>query len=135
MADSKQQTATTFGLMKYVHLTFILGIFVTGWLLVKVVDSAWTSLNLQFVQVPAPNAALVFLIGAGIAVSLGLYLWRHPVVNRLVIEIVTELSKVTWPTRKELYSSTVVVIVVSIISALIVAAFDAFWSWVTGFIY
>ncbi len=134
MADNRQ-TATTFGLMKYVHLTFVIGMFVAGWLLVKIVGSAWISLNLQFVQIPAPNDAIVFLLGGGIAALLTFYFWKHPGINKLVVEIVTELSKVTWPTRKELSSSTVVVIVVSVISALIVAAFDAFWSWLTGFIY
>jgi preprotein translocase subunit SecE len=134
MADEKQ-TATTFGLMKYVHLTFLAGAFAGGWLLTNIVGSAWTSLNLAWVQVPAPNSALTFVIGGGVAVAVAFYLWRHPKVNRLVVEIVTELSKVTWPNRKELYSSTVVVVVVSIIAALILGAFDAFWSWVTGFIY
>ncbi|MBN2803360.1 MAG: preprotein translocase subunit SecE [Deltaproteobacteria bacterium] len=134
MAENNQ-TVATFGLMKYVHLTFIVGTFVAGWLLVKMTGTLWTALNLKFVQVPAPNGAIVFLAGGGIAAGLAFYLWKHPGVNKLVVEIVTELSKVTWPSRKELSQSTVVVIVVSVISALIVAAFDAFWSWLTGFIY
>lgn len=134
MADEKQ-TATSFGLMKYVHLTFVAGAVVGGWLLSNIVHSVWTSLNLTWVQVPAPSLPLSIVGGSGIAVAFALYLWRHSQVNRIVVEIVTELSKVTWPTRKELSSSTIVVIVVSIIAALILGAFDAFWSWVTGFIY
>ncbi|MBN2528337.1 MAG: preprotein translocase subunit SecE [Deltaproteobacteria bacterium] len=134
MADEKQ-TATSFGLMKYVHLTFVAGAVVGGWLFTKIVHTVWTSLNLAMVQMPAPNMAIAIAVGAGIAIALAFYLWRNPQVNKLVVEIVTELSKVTWPTRKELSSSTVVVIVVSIIAALILGAFDAFWSWVTGFIY
>jgi preprotein translocase subunit SecE len=134
MADDKQ-TATTFGLMKYVHLTFVAGAVVGGWLLTNIVNSIWTSLNLAWVEVPAPNLALSFVIGGGTILAVTLYLWRHPKINRLVVEIVTELSKVTWPTRKELSSSTIVVVVVSVIAALILGAFDAFWSWATSFIY
>ncbi len=134
MADEKQ-TATTFGLMKYVHLTFIVGALGSAWLLSRVLEVVWTSMNLRWVEVPAPNTMLVLVISAAVALSVGFYLWRHPSVNRLVVEIVTELSKVTWPTRKELYASTVVVVIVSIIAAIILGAFDAFWSWVTGFIY
>ncbi|MBN2343149.1 MAG: preprotein translocase subunit SecE [Deltaproteobacteria bacterium] len=134
MADDKQ-TATSFGLMKYVHLTFMAGAVVGGWLLTQIVNTVWTSLNLTWVEVPAPSMAVSVVIGGGVAVAIALYLWRHPQINKIVVEIVTELSKVTWPTRKELSSSTVVVVVVSIIAALILGAFDAFWSWVTGFIY
>ncbi len=134
MADEKQ-TATSFGLMKYVHLTFVAGAVIGGWLFSNIIQTVWTSLNLAWVQVPAPNLGLSVISGAAVAVALALYLWRNPQVNKLVVEIVTELSKVTWPTKKELSSSTIVVIVVSVIAALILGAFDAFWSWVTGFIY
>lgn len=128
-------TATTFGLMKYVHLTFFAGAAAGSWLLVNLVGTVWTSLNLSIAEVPAPSFFMSVLIGAGTAVAFAVYLWRHPKVNRLVVEIVTELSKVTWPTRKELSASTVVVLVVSVIAAIILGAFDAFWSWATAFIY
>jgi preprotein translocase subunit SecE len=134
MAEEKQVTAT-FGLMKYVHLTFITGAFAAGWLLTKIVSSIWTSMNLAWIMVPAPSAVLSMIIGAGVSVSVAFYLWKHAQVNKLVVEIVTELSRVTWPTKKELYASTIVVIIVSIIASIILGAFDAFWSWVTGFIY
>jgi preprotein translocase subunit SecE len=136
MNDTKEVAASSsFGLMKYVHLTFFAGAFTGGWLLIKIVDSIWVNLNLTFAQVPSPNFGVSFLVGGGIAVAFAFYLWRHPHVNRLVVEIVTELSKVTWPTRKELSASTVVVLVVSIIASLILGAFDAFWSWATSLIY
>ena len=136
MNETKENaTPTNFGLMKYVHVTFFAGALVAGWLLVNLTDTVWTSLNLAVTAVPAPVFWIEFVMGGGIAIALALYMWRHPQLNRLVVEIVTELSKVTWPTRKELSSSTVVVLVVSIIAAMILGAFDAFWSWATGFIY
>ena len=66
MADEKQ-TATSFGLMKYVHLTFIAGAVVGGWLFTNIVQTVWTSLNLAWVEVPAPNFALSVVAGAGSA--------------------------------------------------------------------
>ena len=52
-----------------------------------------------------------------------------------VVEVCVELSKVTWPTRKETWSQTIVVIVVSIIAAIILGVFDAFWAQITDLIY
>ena len=46
-----------------------------------------------------------------------------------------ELSKVSWPTRKETWSQTIVVIIVSIIAAVILGVFDAVWAQITDFIY
>ncbi|MCP4601434.1 MAG: preprotein translocase subunit SecE [Proteobacteria bacterium] len=78
---------------------------------------------------------MAVVVGGAGAAGLTVYLWRHPKVNRLALEIVTELSKVTWPTRKELSASTVVVIILSIIAALILGLFDFFWAWATDLIY
>jgi len=135
--EQKKETAatpTTFGLTKYVHVMFFAGALVVGWLFVKIIDNVWTSLNLTFTAVPAPRYWWVIVAGGGLAAATAAYMWRHPKVNRLAVEIVTELSKVTWPTRKELSVSTVVVLVVSVIAAVILGLFDLFWSWLTGLV-
>ena len=49
-----------------------------------------------------------------------LALYRNEKVSRVAHEVVGELAKVTWPTRKETQVSTIVVIVTSIIAAVIV---------------
>jgi preprotein translocase subunit SecE len=46
-----------------------------------------------------------------------------------------ELKKVTWPTPKEVRTATVVVLVMSIISALILGLFDFVWSNLTELVY
>jgi preprotein translocase subunit SecE len=131
MAVTKQNqeaaAPTTFGLMKYVHAMFFAGAVVIGWILVSLIDEIWAAMHFRFGWVPAPNDWWAIGGGAALALILALYMWRHPKV--------TELSKVTWPTRKELSVSTVVVIVVSVIAAIILGLFDLFWSWATDFIY
>ena len=72
---------------------------------------------------------------AGVGVATVLYAYRHPVVSPLSKEIVSELGKVTWPTRKETYYATLVVIVTSIVCAIILGIFDAAWSYLTDLIY
>jgi preprotein translocase subunit SecE len=61
--------------------------------------------------------------------------YRSEKVHTFVVEVCVELSEVTWPTRKETWSQTIIVIVVSIIAAIILGVFDAVWSQITDFIY
>jgi preprotein translocase subunit SecE len=135
--SAKQESigTTTLGLTKWAHAMFFAGTVVIGWLFVKVIETAWTALNLTFVWAPPPIMWAVIAVGGGGAAGLALYMWRHPKVNKLSLEIVMELSKVTWPTRKELYASTVVVIVISIIASIILWLFDFFWAMTTDLIY
>ena len=136
MSENRQNiSAPTLGLAKYVHAMFLAGALAFGWLLANIISSIWTSLNLEFTFVPPPSEFVAVLTGGAISVGVIYYLWRHPQVNRLAIEIVTELSKVSWPTRKELSASTIVVIVLSIIASIIMGLFDFFWAWVTDLIY
>ena len=46
-----------------------------------------------------------------------------------------ELKKVSWPTRKELFKSTWVVVVIVAITAVLVYAFDALFSLITNLLY
>ena len=125
------QAAAAFGLMRYVHAIFFGGAIALAWLLIQIVDTAWTRLNLGFAWMPAPRGWMTIAIGGIAGFGMAIYMWRHPKLNRLAVEVVTELSKVTWPTRKELSASTVVVIVVSIIASIILGVFDMFWAWAT----
>ena len=45
------------------------------------------------------------------------------------------MSRVTWPTRKETSSSTVIVVVTSVITAFVLFMFDTVWSAVTDLVY
>ena len=128
-------TSSPFGLIRYVHTMFIGGVFLVGWLLTQVIETTWTSLNLSITVVPPPSYWISVAGASVVSIAAGLYLWRHPKVNRLAVEIVSELSKVSWPTRKELYQSTIVVIILSIIAAVIIGLFDGFWSWFTDKIF
>ncbi|KPK15008.1 MAG: hypothetical protein AMJ62_11195 [Myxococcales bacterium SG8_38] len=61
--------------------------------------------------------------------------YRSKKTHTFVVEVCVELSKVTWPARKETWSQTIVVIIVSVIAAIILGVFDAVWSQITDFIY
>jgi preprotein translocase SecE subunit len=74
---------------------------------------------------------LAALIGAASA----LYYWRRTRARQLAEEVATEMSKVTWPTRNEVTSGTVVVIVTTVISTVFFALMDKFWGFVTNLVY
>lgn len=81
------------------------------------------------------NDWLLLAASVAVGVATTVYLYRHPVVSPLSKEVVSELGKVTWPTRKETYYATLVVIVTSIVCAIILGVFDAMWSYLTDLIY
>jgi preprotein translocase subunit SecE len=116
------------GLSRWVQYVFVVIAAVVLWLADKLITVGW-----QYID--EPNDVVVTAISAilGFAVALGLY--RTEKSHRLVVDVVSELSKVSWPSRKETYASTIVVIVTSIIAAAIVGSFDFVWSAITDLLY
>ena len=75
-------------------------------------------------------AAYVLVLGVAV------FVLRYQPVFQAACEVVDELSKVTWPTRDETSSATVVVLAAVFISAAYLGLFDAIWlslsNWVLG---
>ena len=75
------------------------------------------------------------LLGIGVGVFGGIYLWRHERLFQLANEVAGELSKVTWPGVEETRVSTIVTIVTTIIVAVCLWAFDVLFSALTKLFY
>jgi len=73
------------------------------------------------------SACLAYLIAATSAI----FVLRHQPTYQLAIEVADELGKVSWPTRQETGSATMVVIVTVLICSAYLGVFDAFWLWIT----
>ncbi len=113
---------------KWTHVLFAVGGIILAWLLSKSGDWAWSYFG-------KPNS---FAVGTGAFLVAGiatLIAWKNEQLFGLAQEVTTELKKVTWPTRKETVSSTIVVIVTTIVASLLLGVFDGVWSWVTRMIY
>ncbi len=107
-----------------------------GLLVAALAASAW----------PAAREAAVWLAWAGVA-ALGLFValrWRDLVERTadwwrrgrtFLAEVRTELGRVTWPTRKEVYATTFVVIVTSIFFGLYLWGVDLVVNSLVGFIF
>lgn len=114
---------------KPVHMVYLGGGLLLFYLLKWTTDWVWG----YFTR--APNEFYVTAGSALAALVVGISLYRHERTYSLVNEVCAELKKVSWPTGKEVKAATIVVIVMTIISALILGFFDFIWSNVTQFIY
>ena len=122
------EQAKTLGLQRWVLMAFVAAGALLFWLTDKVVVMAWS-------KVAEPSTLLASAAAALVAVVATIRLYNNESINRLSYEVVGELSKVTWPSRKETQVSTGVVIVTSVIAAAILGVFDLIWSTVTDYIY
>ena len=129
--DTKKEQdaqAQTLGLTRWVGVAYMVFALFVLWLLDKVITIVWSI----FAE---PNPTLVTVASLAIAGVSALVLFKNEKVNAVVYEVVGELSRVTWPSRDETTTSTIVVIIASIIASLIVGGFDAAWSAITDLIY
>lgn len=127
-APANPMGARTLGIERWVQFGFIAFAATAFWLADKVILMAWDQFAEPDPTIVAGLAALVGILGAWLT-------YKNEAANSFAHESAAELSKVTWPTRKETWSNTVVTVVVSLIAAAILFAFDATWSAITDLIY
>ena len=77
---------------------------------------------------------LTTLLGCFIALAGAAFVLTHKPTHALAVEVVDELTRVTWPSREEAMNATVVVIVTVLVCSAYLGIFDAFWLWVTNFV-
>jgi preprotein translocase subunit SecE len=105
---------------KYVHLLFAVGALIVAFLLAKTGDWVWSYFAKPNDMIINGGALLVGVVGAYVA-------YRNERVFAAAYDVTAELEKVTWPTRKETYAATIVVIVTVAISSIILWGFDMIW--------
>lgn len=97
-------------------------------------------LNWLFVYLGVTNPriagvlALTNVLAYCIAAAAALFCLLHRPTRQLAGEVVEELAKVTWPTRAETGSATVVVIVTVLICSVFLGFFDVMWRALTDWI-
>ncbi|MFO7302337.1 MAG: preprotein translocase subunit SecE [Acidobacteriota bacterium] len=55
--------------------------------------------------------------------------------RRFLTEVRAELGRVTWPTRREVWATTIVVIIVSVFIGLYLYAWDLVLSWLVAWVF
>jgi preprotein translocase SecE subunit len=110
---------------KYIHLTFAIGILLLTFLVYKTGDWIWS----YFAK---PNELAMQGAALLCSVVVGVLAYRNERVFASTSEVTRELEKVTWPTKKETYYATIIVIVTVAIATIILASFDFIWAFLAG---
>ena len=110
---------------KYIHLTFAIGILLLTFLVYKTGDWIWS----YFAK---PNELAMQGMALVCSVIVGIVAYRNERVFASTSDVTRELEKVTWPTKKETYYGTIVVIVTVVIATVVLSFFDIIWAFLAG---
>jgi preprotein translocase subunit SecE len=113
---------------KWVHFLYAMAGLALVFLLVKTGEWVWS----YFAK---PKQLILYAAAFVVSGGVVWLAWRSEEIFGLATEVVTELSKVAWPTRRETGMATLVVIVTVIVASLFLGMFDAIWAGMTGVIY
>jgi preprotein translocase subunit SecE len=109
---------------------YLCGAVLLFYLLQWSIDWVW-----GFMATP-PSEFKISIASAAITVIAAVVLYRNDRVYNLANEVAGELKKVTWPSWKEVRAATIVVVVMSLISAAILGlVFDVAWTNLTELVY
>jgi preprotein translocase subunit SecE len=123
------------GYQRYVYAAYMAGAMLVAFLVSKIGHEAWYRLGQWKPAIGEPTDEILYPIAAVIGVLVALYYWRKPDARQYANEVAEELSKVTWPSRKEVTNSTTVVVFTTLFATVFFALMDRFWGFITDKIY
>ena len=123
------------GYTRFVYAAYMGGAMLVAFLIAKIGHLAWYRLGQWKPELGEPRDEIVYIAASIVGVLVALYYWRKPEARQYANEVAEELSKVTWPTRKEVTNSTTVVIFYTLFATVFFALLDQFWKYVTDKIY
>jgi preprotein translocase SecE subunit len=113
---------------KWVHFLYAVAGFTLIFLFFKTGDWVWSYFS-------KPKPLPLYLGSLGIGGLITWLAWRNAELFNLASEVVAELGKVAWPTRRETGMATLVVIVTVVLASVILGIFDALWAGMTALLY
>ncbi len=125
------------GHKRFVYAGYMGGAIAVAFLLSKIGNMAWYRVSQWKPQwgLGDPKDELIMGVSAAIGGLVALYYWRKKRARQYIEEVAEELSKVTWPSRKEVTNSTAVVVFTTLSMTVFFALMDQFWRYVTDKIY
>ncbi len=138
--ESEQQSADAnvpvqLGYQRYVYAAYMAAAMLVGFLVAKIGHAGWYRLGQWKPEFGEPKDEIVYLVAGLIGVLVAVYYWRKAEARKYVMEVAEELSKVTWPSRKEVTNSTTVVVFTTVFATVFFALMDRFWGFITDKIY
>ncbi len=112
------------GVAKYLYTGFFVGGCIVAYLVNHLLDTVWEGHE---------NATNAIAVVAGVVAVF--VAWKNERLRTLAMETIDELSQVTWPTKQETSTATVVVLITSVVATVVIFLLDRFWQWLTNLIY
>ena len=110
---------------KWVTLSYLAAAVLFGYV---VFTMAGKLVSFYDLEVKIRNIGLILRVSsAALGVLLFVILYRHDDANQFMNEVMTELSRVSWPSQKETTSSTFIVIVMVLVSGTVLGLLDFLW--------
>ena len=100
----------------------------------KLIGLAWSKLT-GWKGIGEPKDEIIYLVSGVLGAGTALYYWLRTRARQLAEEVASELSKVTWPSRREVTNGTTVVIITTVVATAFFALMDRFWGFVTDKVY
>ena len=123
------------GYMRFVYAAYMAGAMLVAFLVARSGHLAWYRLGQWKPELGEPRDEIVYVTAGLVGVAVALYYWRKPESRQYANDVAEELSKVTWPSRKEVTNSTTVVLFYTLFATVFFALMDQFWKYVTDKIY
>ena len=133
--DEQADVPVQLGYQRYVYAAYMAFALLAAFLFAKAGHAAWFRLGQWKPSFGEPLDEIVFPLAGVLGVLVALYYWRKQEARQYADEVAEELSKVTWPSRKEVTNSTTVVVLTTVFATVFFALMDRFWSFVTDKIY
>ena len=134
-AEEEGGTPVQLGYQRYVYAAYMALALLSAFLVAKMGHAAWYRLGQWKPELGEPQDELLFPAAGLIGVIIAVYYWRKAEARQYVEEVAEELSKVTWPSRKEVMNSTTVVVLTTLFATVFFALMDRFWGFITDKIY
>jgi preprotein translocase subunit SecE len=138
MARTRRKKGTStreFDPRRWAYLIFVLGAFLGIYVLSNAIEDIWAVIWSYSPTIARPDPLVSQIAAVVISVLGALYAVRKEAWFQFTIEVVEEISQVTWPTRAETRAATIVVIIMTLICSTILWAMDQIWSTVTNWLY
>jgi preprotein translocase subunit SecE len=123
------------GTKRFVYAAYMAGAIAVAFIVSKAGAAIWHRLGTWKPQLGEAKDEYLMPAAAVLGAAVAYYYWRRQQTREYVEQVADELSKVTWPSRKEVTNSTFVVIVATAFATVFFALMDQFWRYVTNLVY
>jgi preprotein translocase subunit SecE len=145
LEEEEEQAAGQLGSERYVLAGFFATGMLAAYVLGRTFNGIWsTAANKEWFAQALPSLAAVpddskgtysTVLAALISIVVVYRVYKRPDIRAWSDEVAAELNKVKWPSKKEVASSTTVVIVASLLATAYLTVLDRLYAFVTNIVY